>query len=70
MILESTVFGNGGSIPRRYTCDGEDVSPPLTWRDARRARARRGHAHGAVREVLTVSAPMRSARFLFAPRAA
>jgi Raf kinase inhibitor-like YbhB/YbcL family protein len=22
---------NGSNIPARYTCDGEDVSPPLTW---------------------------------------
>lgn len=34
MILESAAFGNGRHIPRRYTCDGEDVSPPLSWREA------------------------------------
>jgi len=29
--LTSTAFDEGGAIPRRYTCDGEDVSPPLNW---------------------------------------
>lgn len=32
--LESTAFKNGGSIPKKYACDGEDISPPLTWADA------------------------------------
>ena len=31
MKLTSTAFAAGGSIPSRYTCDGEDASPPLTW---------------------------------------
>ena len=31
MILTSTVFFQGGTIPQRYTCDGSDVSPPLAW---------------------------------------
>lgn len=29
--LTSTAFAEGGTIPRRFTCDGEDVSPPLRW---------------------------------------
>jgi Raf kinase inhibitor-like YbhB/YbcL family protein len=29
--LSSPAFLNGSSIPARYTCDGENVSPPLTW---------------------------------------
>ena len=29
--LESTQFSEGGPIPRVYTCDGKDVSPPLSW---------------------------------------
>ena len=29
--ITSTAFDEGGMIPRRYTCDGEDVSPPLAW---------------------------------------
>jgi Raf kinase inhibitor-like YbhB/YbcL family protein len=30
MQLTSPAFVDGASIPNRYTCDGEDVSPPLT----------------------------------------
>jgi Raf kinase inhibitor-like YbhB/YbcL family protein len=33
MQLRSTAFAHGDAIPRRYTCDGEDVSPPLAWTD-------------------------------------
>lgn len=29
--VESSAFEAGGDIPTRYTCDGEDVSPPLSW---------------------------------------
>ena len=29
MELTSTEFGNNGIIPAKYTCDGENVSPPL-----------------------------------------
>ncbi|HTO87326.1 MAG TPA: YbhB/YbcL family Raf kinase inhibitor-like protein [Thermoanaerobaculia bacterium] len=29
--LRSEVFGQGEPIPARYTADGEDVSPPLSW---------------------------------------
>jgi Raf kinase inhibitor-like YbhB/YbcL family protein len=32
--LTSPAFAPGGAIPRKYTCDGEDVSPPLVWGDA------------------------------------
>ncbi len=32
--LESPAFEDGGSIPPRYTADGEGLSPPLAWRDA------------------------------------
>ena len=31
--LGSSAFAAGGSIPSRYTCDGEDISPPLAWGD-------------------------------------
>ncbi len=31
MKLFSPAFGASEPIPRRYTCDGEDVSPPLRW---------------------------------------
>ena len=29
--IVSDAFDDGGSIPATYTCDGEDVSPPLAW---------------------------------------
>lgn len=31
MQLSSSAFSNGSAIPRRFTCDGEDLSPPLDW---------------------------------------
>jgi len=31
--LSSDAFGQGEEIPRRHACDGEDVSPALSWRD-------------------------------------
>ncbi len=34
LSLTTTAFPSNGPIPARYTCDGEDRSPPLTWRDA------------------------------------
>ncbi len=29
--ITSTAFEEGGTIPQKYTCDGEDVSPALQW---------------------------------------
>ncbi len=31
MHVRSPAFIAGGDIPVRYTCDGEDLSPPLEW---------------------------------------
>ena len=31
--LASPAFSDGGPIPRQYTCDGADQSPPLSWSD-------------------------------------
>ena len=31
MKLESPAFAEGQSIPSKYTCEGEDISPPLQW---------------------------------------
>ncbi|MBI1954355.1 MAG: YbhB/YbcL family Raf kinase inhibitor-like protein [Proteobacteria bacterium] len=31
MHLESSVFQQNGLIPAKYTCNGEDISPPLKW---------------------------------------
>lgn len=33
LTLSSPAFGQEQPIPARYTCDGEDISPPLIWRD-------------------------------------
>jgi Raf kinase inhibitor-like YbhB/YbcL family protein len=32
--ITSPAFSNGGKIPRQYTCEGSDTSPPLSWSDA------------------------------------
>jgi hypothetical protein len=32
--LTSTAFNGGERIPKRYTCDGENRSPPLAWTGA------------------------------------
>lgn len=29
--LKSSAFSANGDIPRQYTCEGPDVSPPLAW---------------------------------------
>jgi Raf kinase inhibitor-like YbhB/YbcL family protein len=29
--LTSTVFGEGAAIPTEFSCDGANVSPPLSW---------------------------------------
>jgi Raf kinase inhibitor-like YbhB/YbcL family protein len=34
LTLASSAFSNGGAIARRYTCDGEDISPNLSWSGA------------------------------------
>lgn len=31
LTLTSSAFGQGETIPKKYTCDGDDVSPPLSW---------------------------------------
>jgi Raf kinase inhibitor-like YbhB/YbcL family protein len=36
MKLQSPAFQQGELIPVKYTCDGMDVSPPLTWTDTPR----------------------------------
>ncbi len=33
MKIKSLAFQEGGKIPRKYTCDDKDVSPPLFWED-------------------------------------
>jgi Raf kinase inhibitor-like YbhB/YbcL family protein len=34
MTVTSPAFTNGGAIPVKYTCDGEDISPALSWSGA------------------------------------
>jgi len=34
LVLTSPEFKDGGAIPRRFTCDAENVSPPLSWSGA------------------------------------
>ena len=31
MELSSTGFTSGGDMPRQYTCEGDDLAPPLSW---------------------------------------
>ena len=48
MVLSSSAFAHNGSIPKLYTCQGEDVSPPLAWGNV---------PAGATRLVLIVDDP-------------
>lgn len=34
MTLTSPAFQEGSEIPKKYTCDGAAVSPPLRWKDS------------------------------------
>jgi Raf kinase inhibitor-like YbhB/YbcL family protein len=34
MKIQSTAFSDGSAMPSQYTCDGEDISPPLNWANA------------------------------------
>jgi Raf kinase inhibitor-like YbhB/YbcL family protein len=31
LALRSSAFAEGAAIPERFTCEGDDVSPPLEW---------------------------------------
>lgn len=33
ITITSSAFSQGGMIPAEYTCDGSDISPPLSWSD-------------------------------------
>lgn len=33
LILKSSAFENSAEIPSRYTCKGDDISPPINWKD-------------------------------------
>ena len=32
MMISSSAFAHHGPMPKRYTCEGKDISPPLEWR--------------------------------------
>ncbi|MGE0353818.1 MAG: YbhB/YbcL family Raf kinase inhibitor-like protein [Gemmatimonadales bacterium] len=31
LTITSKAFSHGGDIPARFTCDGDDLAPPLSW---------------------------------------
>jgi phosphatidylethanolamine-binding protein (PEBP) family uncharacterized protein len=31
LTLTSSAFATNASVPVQYTCDGDNVSPPLAW---------------------------------------
>ncbi|MDD1677439.1 MAG: YbhB/YbcL family Raf kinase inhibitor-like protein, partial [Methanomicrobiales archaeon] len=33
IVLSAEAFRSGDPIPREYTCDGQDASPALSWRN-------------------------------------
>jgi Raf kinase inhibitor-like YbhB/YbcL family protein len=33
ITLTSSAFAEGETIPKKYSCDGDNVSPPLSWSD-------------------------------------
>lgn len=33
LTITSSSFSHNGTIPARHTCDGQDISPALTWTD-------------------------------------
>ena len=33
-VVNSPAFPDGHAVPRKHTCDGDNVSPPLEWSDA------------------------------------
>ncbi len=34
ILVTSPAFKEGGMLPAKYTCDGQDISPPLKWQQA------------------------------------
>lgn len=39
ITVTSAAFPSGGPIPARYTCEGEDIPPPLAWEGVPRGAA-------------------------------
>jgi len=49
MELESPAFTEEMRMPSRFTCDGENVSPPLAWTGIpRRSRSLALNGHGSL----------------------
>lgn len=48
LVVRSEAFADGGNLPKRHTCDGEEVSPPLKWEEV---------PEGATELVLLVTDP-------------
>lgn len=38
LFLSSAAFQNGETIPIKYTCEGQDTSPPLIWSEPQGGR--------------------------------
>ena len=34
LAISTTSFPSGGDIPKKFTCDGADLSPELSWNGA------------------------------------
>ena len=45
LVLTSTAFSPNGSIPKLYTCEGSDISPPLAWSGVAAGPKSRGLIH-------------------------
>jgi Raf kinase inhibitor-like YbhB/YbcL family protein len=39
IAVTSSAFTEGAPVPRRFTCDGEDTSPPISWSGVSRRAA-------------------------------
>jgi hypothetical protein len=39
ITVSSPAFADGQPIPRQFTCDGDDTSPPLSWKEVPSATA-------------------------------
>jgi Raf kinase inhibitor-like YbhB/YbcL family protein len=57
LTLSSSAFHTGGPIPKRFTCDGAGVSPPLRWTAPSRAKS-------LALQVVDVSTPSRFVHWL------
>jgi Raf kinase inhibitor-like YbhB/YbcL family protein len=39
LAVTSSAFQDGQPIPQKYSCDGENISPPISWSDAANAKS-------------------------------